>query len=96
MQAVLRTTNISTTNPLKASVSCASRACSTIWKPRRRKLLTGGGPKLYSLAPPHVNSLTAVEVLGGEGPSTSLATVDHLPPFLASGTDHIPSDCKPK
>lgn len=95
MQAVLRTTNVSTVNPLKASVCCASRVCSTIWKPRRRKILTGGGPAFYSLAPLHVNSLIAVKVLGGEGPSTSLATV-HLPPFLASETDHIPSDSKPK
>lgn len=96
MQAVLRTTNVSTVNPLKASVRCASRVCSTIWKPRRRKILTGGGPAFYSLAPLHVNSLTAVKVLGGEGPSTSLATMDHLSPFLASETDHMPSDCKPK
>lgn len=75
MQVVLRTTNISTVNPLKASVRCASRDCSTIWKPRRRKLLTGGGPKFYTLALLHVNSLIAVEVPGGGGSSTSLATV---------------------
>lgn len=50
----------------------------------------------YSLPLLHGNSLITVKVLVGSWESQHHSTLDHLPPFLASVMDHVPSNCKLK